>query len=209
MKKLIITVILIFITIVSAYNQTLNSISSNKISILKDSNDSRISFRIKPVYTFVQRTSGWEYFTNGFGATFTIQFDLGKMVSTFIDFNYSSIEYFNNNKDHLTPPVYIHENKPSFMFVGGAKFYPFKSTVPAYIKGGLGILARQNGGPFPPLLNLGIGCEYKISEIFNVFVETEADYYSGINVSKLNQSTDLSIGLGVSVYYQHFFKISK
>lgn len=207
MRRLIITIAIIFLTASTVLSQSLIFPSNINPSNSLKQEDSKLSCRIKPVYTSVQRTTGWEYFTKGFGATFTIQFDLGKMVSTFIDFNYSSIKYFNNNKDHLTPPVYINENKPSFMFAGGAKLYPVKSIVPFYIKGGLGILARENGGPFPPILDLGLGCEYKLSEILNIFIESEADYYPGF--FKSPESTDLSIGLGVSIYYQHFFDKSK
>lgn len=206
MKKLIITIAAFFIAISIAQSQSLKDISSDKFLLSIDKNDSKISFRIKPVYTSVQKTAYWEYFTKGFGATFTMQYDIGKMVSTFLDFNYSSIEYFNSNY-HLTPPVFIHENRPSFMFVAGAKLYPIKSIIPAYIKGGLGIIARQNSGSFPPILNIGLGFEYKISEVINVFTESEADYFAGW--LDADETTDISIGIGVSLYYEHFYKDTK
>jgi hypothetical protein len=201
--KLLIILAIFFISFSTAYPQSLKSISGNKNLVLTETDDNYVSFRLKPVYTSVQRSSGREYFEKGYGFTFTFQFDLGKRISSFLDFNYSSIKYFNNNKDHLDPPVYIQENKPSFMFIGGVKYYPVKSIIPVYIKGGLGILARENGGPFPPLLVLGLGCEYKLSKVINLFAESEADYYAGwISV---NDATDLSIGAGISIYYEYFF----
>lgn len=207
MKHLLITFIIFLIGVTSVQSQSLKNISGGKDFSLADTNDNYVSFRLKPVYTSVQRSSGWEYFEKGFGLTFTFQFDLGKRISSFIDFNYSSIDYFNNNKEHLNPPVYVKEYKPSFMLVGGVKYYPVKSIVPVYLKGGLGILARENGGPFPPLLNLGLGCEYKLSKVVNLFVESEADYYAGISIAKsLKSSTDLSIGAGISIYYEYFFE---
>ncbi len=210
MKNLLILFVILLIAVTSAQSQSLKNISGEKDFSLTEANDNYVSFRLKPVYTSVQRTSGWEYFEKGFGLTFTFQFDLGKRFSSFIDFNYSSIEYFNNNKDHLSPPVYVNEYKPSFMFIGGVKYYPVKSIVPVYLKGGLGILARENGGPFPPLINLGLGCEYKLSKVVNIFVESEADYYAGISTSKSNKSsTDLSIGAGISIYYEYFFDKQK
>lgn len=207
MKKLIFVFVIFLVTISIANSQSLKNFSGNKNFKSTEANDNYVSFRLKPVYTSVQRTTGWEYFEKGFGLTFTFQFDLGKRISSFIDFNYSSIKYYNNNKDHLTPPVYINEYKPSFMFIGGVKNYPVKSIVPAYLKGGIGILARENGGPFPPLLNLGLGCEYKISKVVNVFIESEADYYPGLSmVNGSKSSTDLSIGAGISIYYEYLFE---
>jgi len=209
-KEIIIALTIFLLAISSVQSQSLKSVSGNENFVSTEANDNYVSFRLKPVYTSVQRTSGWEYFEKGFGLTFTFQFDLGKRISSFIDFNYSSIEYFNNNKDHLSPPVYVNEYKPSFMFIGGVRYYPVKSIVPVYLKGGLGILARENGVPFPPLLNLGLGCEYKLSKVVNVFVESEADYYAGISTSKSNKSsTDLSIGAGISIYYEYFFDKQK
>jgi len=89
------------------------------------------------------------------------------------------------------------------MFIGGVKYYPVKSIIPVYLKGGLGILARKNGGPFPPILVLGLGGEFKLSKVINVFAESEADYYAGW--FSVHEATDLSIGAGISIYYEYFF----
>jgi len=114
MNKLILLLIAIFICISSVHSQSLKSISGNKNLVRTETDDNYVSFRLKPVFTSVQRSSGREYFEKGYGVTFTFQFDLGKRISSFLDFNYSSIKYFNNNKDHLNPPVYINEtNLPS------------------------------------------------------------------------------------------------
>jgi len=198
MKRLSILLTIFIIAVSSVHSQSLKDISSNERLIRKDTIDYVFSFRLKPVYTSVQNSRNSSYYDNGFGVTFSLQYDIGKMFSVFFDVNTSSIKYTEKVKEQY-PPVFIDKGyNSSNMVVAGVKMYAMKPQYPVYIKAGIGFLSRTNGTSIPPLLNFGIGYEYKLSKVFNVFMEGEADYRSG-SISG-SSSTDLSIGIGASMY---------
>ena len=199
MERLIIVSALILIGTISVYSQSLKDISSNDKLVIADSSDYVFSFRVKPVYTSVQNSKSASYYGDGFGVTFSVQYDIGKMFSAFFDVNTSSIKYTEKVKEQY-PPVYIDKgNQSSNMVVAGVKLYAMKPQYPMYLKAGIGILVKH---VIPPVLNFGIGYEYKLSRTFNLFFEGEADYYSGF--MEAPSMTYLSVGIGASIYIGNF-----
>jgi len=126
-----------------------------------------------------------------------LQYDLGK-VSLFFDVNTSQIKYIEKVKEHY-PPVYIDKGfRTSNIVLIGAKLYA--PRFPAYLKAGVGFLAEN---PIPPVLDFGIGYEYKLSKTFNLFLEGEAVYYGGIMEAPAR--TFLSVGIGTSIYIGNLY----
>lgn len=201
MKKLIITLALIFIGLSVAYPQSLKRIENTTNLKYVENVYNTVSFRLKPVFTSIKSKSGLENFDNGFGFTSSLQFDLGRMISIFGEINISWFRYVNNNKNHRSPPEYFSGIITSEMINVGTKFYPYKSNVSPYIKAGFGLLVRNSKVAFPPLLNVGIGFEYKLSRIFNLFSELEINYQKDYPVTG---TTDLSFGIGTSLYFENF-----
>jgi len=209
MKKLIIVLAIFLITVSIAQSQSFKNIPNESNSEYTSTEDSYISFRLKTVYTNVSENSNFSYYDDGIGVTFSLQIDLGKMISLYGDFNYSSLKYTNNNKAHSNPPDYFSGRKPSLMLIFGTKLYPKKSRALIYLKTGLGILTREDAIGFPPIFNAGIGYELKLSKVFNVFAEGEAVYYAGTmgNYSgKYPETLDLTFGLGGSINIENLFK---
>lgn len=205
MKKFIITIVIIFITISIVQSQTLNNLSKCNKYESDVKHNSNVSLRLSTVYTNVfEGNNNLSYYDDGFGLTLSLQIDLGKLVSLYGDINYSYLKYTNNNKEHSVPPGYFSGQKPSVMFILGTKFYPVRPISLTYIKTGIGILSREDVVSYPPIFNIGIGYEYKLSRIFNIIIESNANYYAGAFGSypgKYPKTFDLSIGVGTSIYF--------
>jgi len=201
MKKLILVFAIFLITVTVAQPQSLKDISSNEKIINTDTSDYVFSFRLKPVYTSVQNSTGSTYHDNGFGFTFSLQYDFGKLVSMFFDVNTSSFRYHEIKFNEQGLPFHIDKGyQTSNMILLGTKFYPMRPQYPVYLKVGIGLLLEKM---IPPVLNFGIGYEYKLSKTFNLFIEGEADHYSGF--MEAPAGTYLSVGIGTSIYIGNLY----
>lgn len=192
MKKIIITAVIILIAITSAYSQSLKDISSEKFFLPIEKNDSKTSLRLKPVFTSITNSSGYNY-DLGYGFTTSLQIDLGKMVSLLGEVSFSWFSY--NSKS--APPRNISGTMNSKMINVGIIFYPDKSFASPYIKAGTGLMSKHNEAAVSPLINVGIGIDYNVSKIFKMFSEIELNIRNETVVS--GESTDFSFGIGLSL----------